>query len=120
MKKETKTKQAGKIKQIALERIKTLFAEADKAGKKEIKLANRYVHLARKISMKVKARIPSELKRRFCKHCYSYLIPSVNVRVRTQRGKVVYYCLNCKKYMRFPYIKEQKERRITKKAKNKY
>ncbi len=110
--KKMKTKKkSGKIKQIALERIQTLFNEAEKVFKKDPKLANRYVFLARKISMKAKARIPSRLKRRFCKHCYSYLMPGVNVRVRTQRGKVVYYCLNCKKYMRFPYIREQKARR---------
>jgi len=113
-----KPKRTRKIKQIALERIKTLFQEAEKAGKKDLKLANRYVHLARKISMKVKARIPSNLKRRFCKHCYSYLIPGVNVRVRTQRGKVVYYCLNCRKYMRFPYVKELKAKRKAKRSKS--
>jgi len=116
---KSKPKRTGKIKQIALERIKILFEQAEKAGKKDLKLANRYVHLARKISMKAKARIPGNLKRRFCKHCYSYLIPGVNVRVRTQRGKVVYYCLNCKKYMRFPYVKEQKAKRKARKAKNK-
>jgi ribonuclease P protein subunit RPR2 len=104
-------KKPTKQREIALERIKILFKQAGEIFKKEPKLSDRYVHLARKIAMKYKVRIPSQLKKRFCKHCYKYLVPSVNCRVRVQRGKVVYYCLNCKKFMRFPYTKEQKARR---------
>jgi ribonuclease P protein subunit RPR2 len=87
----------------ALERIRKLFKEAASAFKEDKKLSNRYVSLARKIAMKYKVKIPSPLKKRFCKHCYSYLKPSVNCRVRLQKEKVVYYCLKCKKFMRFPY-----------------
>lgn len=93
---------------IAKERIKELFKQAEKIFDEEPKLADRYVQLARKISMKYKTRIPSELKKRFCKHCYCYLVPGKNCRVRTHEGKVVYYCLSCKKYMRFPYKKAKK------------
>lgn len=105
MKRKYKSK-PGKQKKIASERIIILFDQAKKAFKKDLKLSNRYVLLARKIAMKYKVRIPSALKKQFCKHCHSYLVPSVNVRVRTKEGKVVYYCLNCKKYMRFPYKKK--------------
>ncbi|MFH1456204.1 MAG: ribonuclease P [archaeon] len=91
-----------KQKDIAKERITILFQQADKVFSKNKGLANRYVTLARKISMKSKVRIPSELKRKFCKHCYHYFKPSVNVRIRTQKGKLVYYCLNCKKFTRIP------------------
>jgi len=93
---------------IALERIKVLFAEAEKAA--DLELANDYVAMARKIAMKYNVKIPPALKRKFCKHCNSYLKPGVNLRVRTNKGKVVYYCMNCKKYMRFPYIKEKKKK----------
>ena len=110
MKQKHKRKPA-EHRKIALERIKTLFKEADSMFKEDPKLSNKYVKLARKISMKYKVKIPSELKKRFCKHCHSYLKPSKNCRVRLHNGKVVYYCLNCKKYMRFPYVKEQKARR---------
>jgi len=91
-----------KQKAIARERIKILFNQADKVFKTNKGLANRYITLARKLSMKSKVRIPSELKRKFCKHCYKYLKPSVNVRIRIQKGKLVYYCLNCKKFTRIP------------------
>jgi len=82
---------------IALERIKQLFAEAEK--NKE--MADRYVAIARKIAMKHKVRIPKELKRRFCKHCYCYLT-SENSRVRAKDGKIVISCFKCKKFTRIP------------------
>ena len=100
-----------KEKQIALERIKVLFQQAKEVFKKDKSLANRYVKLARELSMKYKVRIPPNLKRRFCKNCYSYLMPGVNARIRTRNGKVVYYCMECKKYMRFPYLREKKAKK---------
>lgn len=101
-------KKSKQQKEIARERIEILFQQAKQAFNKAPKLSNRYIKLARELAMKYKIRIPKELKRKFCKHCYSYLFPSKNVRIRTRDGKVVYYCLNCKKYMRFPYLKERK------------
>jgi ribonuclease P protein subunit RPR2 len=90
------------VKNIAKQRIKELFEEAEKNKN----MANRYVELARKIAMKNRVRIPSELKRRFCKHCYKYLVPGKNLRVRIQNNHIVYSCLECKKFMRFPHKKE--------------
>ncbi|MBI2152069.1 ribonuclease P [Candidatus Woesearchaeota archaeon] len=87
-------------KDIALQRIKILFKEAEKRFSSDSKLAHRYVTLARNLAMKVKLKIPLELKRRFCKHCYKYLQPGVNSRVRTRNGKVIISCLECKKFMR--------------------
>ncbi len=89
-------------KQIAQERIKTLFKEAEKAFSKNPALSHRYVQLARKIAMKVKSRIPKELKRKFCKHCHKFLMPGTNCRIRTREGKLIIYCLECKKYTRIP------------------
>lgn len=100
-KKSGRYKKPEEQKKIAKERIVILFKHADEVFSKDKALANRYVALARKISMKYKVRIPRELKRKFCKHCYKYLKPGVNCRVRTRDGKVVYYCLECKKFMRF-------------------
>ena len=103
-------KKPKKQREIALERIKILFEQAKKMFKEDPSLSNRYVKLARKLSMKYKIRIPRELKRKFCKHCYSYLRPPYNARVRLQKGKVVYTCYNCKKFMRFPYTKEKEKK----------
>ncbi len=88
---------------IALERIEILFSEAETAFKEHPERSNRYVELARKIAMKTKVRIRPELKKRFCKHCLTYLKPGINCRVRLSQKHLVYCCLNCKKLMRFPY-----------------
>ena len=94
-----------KQKEIALQRIITLFQQAENVFQKNKALANRYVSLARKIAMKVHAQIPRELKRRFCKHCYAYLKPGVNARIRTREGKVIISCFECKKFTRIPIRK---------------
>lgn len=101
-----------KQKYIARERVKHLISFAEKVFSKDPKLANHYINLARRVAMKTRVRIPPELKKRFCKHCYVFLQPGVNCRVRTRNGKVVYYCLNCKEYMRFPFLKEKKLRKM--------
>ena len=97
-----------KQKEIARERIKELFQEAETIFSRDKSLANRYVTLARKLAMKVKIRIPLELKRRFCKHCYKFLLPGVNARVRTRDGKVIIACLECQRFMRIPIVRKRK------------
>ena len=88
-----------KLRKIALEKIHILFGKA-KLNPSE---ANLYVKQARKIGMKVNLPIPKEYKRKYCKHCNNYF-RSGNYRVRTRNKMVVYYCLNCKKYMKFRII----------------
>lgn len=102
-KKNKKKKERKKSEQQIIE----YFKLAKKSFPKSKKLANDYVRKARNLVMKYKIRLPRELKRRFCKHCYSYLVPSSNLRVRLQGKKVIYYCLECKKFMRFPYNKKR-------------
>ena len=90
-------------KTIAKKRIKKLFYIAEqKALSNNFNLANRYVEIARKISMRYQLSMPTEYKRRFCKHCYQYLLPDSNCRIRIHRGRLVIYCDNCKKYTRIP------------------
>ncbi|MBI2564947.1 hypothetical protein HYV79_03070 [Candidatus Woesearchaeota archaeon] len=96
-------------KKIALRHIKELLEEAEK----NTEFAKRYVHLARNISKRTKTPIPSGLKRRFCKKCSTFFIIGENCRVRTTNGKVSYTCLECKNVQRFPYIKEQKQKRAS-------
>ena len=91
-----------KQKEIALERIRVLFREAEEVFQKNKSLAGRYVALARKIAMKVRLRLPLELKRRYCKHCYTLLKPGINARIRVRDGKVIISCLECKKFSRIP------------------
>jgi len=84
------------LKDSALKEIKKLFSEA----RKNPKMGERYVSIARKLAMKVNLKLPSELRRKFCKHCYNYFFGD-NYRVRTKNKMIVYYCANCKKYTKF-------------------
>ena len=88
------------LKEIARERITTLFQQAQETFPEHPQLAHRYVELARKIALKVNWRLPPQYKRKFCKYCHHFLMPGVNARVRTREGKVVISCLDCKKFMR--------------------
>ena len=90
------------IKNIAKERIAILLKQAEEMFSKNPKLSNRYVYLARRIAMKARFKMPSLFKRKFCKHCYHFLMPGKNARIRTREGKLIIYCLNCKKYTRIP------------------
>ncbi len=89
-------------KQQAREIINDFFLKADDCFSKDKEQANKYIHKARRLAMKHKIRL-GKLKRKFCKHCYCYLKPGMNARVRTNEGKLVIYCKECKKYTRIPY-----------------
>lgn len=71
-----------------------------KQGRKD--LADRYIEIARKIAMKVNLKIEKRYKRQFCKKCYSFLVPGKNLKVRMNKGRVIYTCGVCKNIMRFP------------------
>ena len=106
--KKTLDKKMQKI--IAKGRINKLFILAEEnALSGELDLSNRYVELARKISMRNLAPIPKKYKRRFCKHCYRYLLPNVTCRVRIHGGKIIVYCHNCRKYTRIPLKKTEEK-----------
>ena len=77
-KKRFYARKAKNNKAIAKERISSLFNEAKIVFSTDRSLSDRYVELARKLSMKYNVPLKSEQKKSFCKRCYSYLVPSVN------------------------------------------
>jgi len=89
-------------KKIVEERIEILFNEAEKNQD----YADRYVFLARKLSMRYNYKIPKKYKINFCKKCYKYLSSS-NCVVRTDpKTKTLNkICLNCKHINRTGYRK---------------
>jgi ribonuclease P protein subunit RPR2 len=87
-----------KKQQIAKERIEILFKQA----KLEPEMANRYVQIARKLAMKARISLPTEYKRKFCKHCKTYF-QKENYKIRFKKGKKQYHCLTCKKTTAIPY-----------------
>jgi len=87
-----------------------LFSQADEKAKiGDLELADRYVRLARAIGMRHTIRLPRDLKRKFCKHCYGYLgsAERCRVRVNSNMGRVEVKCLNCSKSMYFPTGKKK-------------
>jgi len=90
-------------KKLALNEINTILDKAKDVFDKKPDLAHKYAKKARRIALKYKVKLPLKLKRRICKNCHSFLVPGKNLRVRTHRGHVVYYCLECKKFMRIGY-----------------
>ncbi len=99
VKRTKKDKKTQKI--IAKNRIDKLFLLAEKNARSEkFDLADRYVEIARKISMRYLVPIKKEYKRKFCKHCYSYLMPGSNCRIRIHRNKIIIFCKNCEKFTR--------------------
>lgn len=86
-------------KELALSRIEKLFKLASET--KTQSRADRYIYLASKISTKLKVRIPSIFKRKFCKKCLTYLKPGTNARIRTKNRMLITSCLNCKHISRF-------------------
>lgn len=97
------------IPSIVHKRFDRLFELAEQAALKKHNfiLADRYVDLARKLGMRHNIRIPAHYKRRFCKHCNSYLLPGVNARVRTGKSRLIIFCNNCGKFTRLPFLREK-------------
>jgi ribonuclease P protein subunit RPR2 len=99
-------------KQIALQRVHTLFRLAREVVHKDPELAQRYIKIARKIAMGTKMRLPKEYRRLVCRHCKRFILPGVNCRVRIQSRRephVVITCLNCGKHSRMPLKSREKK-----------
>ncbi|MBW2988839.1 hypothetical protein KY358_00820 [Candidatus Woesearchaeota archaeon] len=77
-----------------LKKSKMLYKEGDK------RLSKTYSKKIRYLYMKHKIKLPRTIKRQLCRNCYGVLIPGLNCRTRTKDGKLIIYCLDCKKYTR--------------------
>ena len=102
------------IRQIALQRIQTLFHLAREKIREEPELAQRYVAIARRIAMRTKLRLPTEYRRMVCRHCKSFIYPGVNCRVRVQQRRephMVITCQVCGKITRIPLKSRSRKKR---------
>jgi len=99
-------------KRVALERIETLFEMAEnEAMKSNWTRANRYVDLARTIGMRYNVTPGPDLRRKFCRGCGTFLLPSTTARIRVGGGRVVCTCLKCGRITRYPYVRARRDRR---------
>ena len=95
-------------RRLGLERIERLFELAGKEFERHPERAHRNVQLARKIAMRYNIRMPSRLKRRFCRKCYKYLSPNINCKTSRRRGLLVVRCMECGNIMKAPDRKKRK------------
>jgi len=97
-------------REIVLERMQILFDKAKESARSgELGQANRYVGLARALGMKYNVRVPRELKRLYCKHCYKFLLPgkTSRSRVNSQKKRVEVRCLSCERLIYYPLSKSK-------------
>jgi len=85
------------IDKQSMDTILNLFKMARETVKSDKMLADRYVEIARNIAMTKQIRLPSEIRRQFCTHCYAYLLPGYNCTVRVNNKCVIYHCPYCKR-----------------------
>lgn len=94
--------------EIALERIRILFDEAERRSGDRPELSDRYVRMAVDMSTKHNTAIPSELKKRYCKGCLSYLSPErFTARASEKQESVTIKCNVCGNIKRYPYRREK-------------
>ncbi len=92
-------------KQIALQRVHTLFSLAKEVASEDPELAQRYVQIARRVAMRTRLRLPKEYRSLICRKCKSFILPGVHCRIRIQQRRephMVITCLNCGGHSRIP------------------
>ena len=97
---------------LAHEMVAGIMRQAESVFSSDKRFADRYVGMARRIAMKYRLRLPSGIRRKYCKHCHAFLRPGANCRVRIGVKHVSYYCLECKKFMRFVHKSKSVKKNI--------
>ena len=105
-----KTKAFGLTKKDIEKQVIRLLEKADDIIKDDMDMAQKYALQARKIQMRTRIKFPSQWKKRFCKHCKSFLYPGINSRVRlsSTNKTIAINCFHCNKYTRIPYYRKKK------------
>ncbi len=88
-------------RRIALARISRLLSMAEEAAS-DPEMARRYVHLARRIAMRCKVRMPGRWRRRLCRRCNSPLVAGTTCVIRLRRNRLNVTCKLCGKVYRYP------------------
>ena len=92
--------------------IVDLLEKADEVIRTDMEMAQKYASQARKIQMRTRVKFPPQWKKRFCKHCKSFLSPGINCRVRLSSTNrvIAIKCFQCDKYTRIPYYRRTEEK----------
>ncbi len=95
---------------IAMERIHTLFQQAQTTYPRNPQLAQRHIDLARKIAQRTRPHLPPPHPRPICRKCNTYLVPGSTSRTRIRQRRephVATTCLKCGKIQRHPLKEKQ-------------
>ena len=83
------------VEKIALERIYRLFELAEQESEKNPVFSKKCIDFAKKISTRNRARIPAELKAKFCKKCGVFLKKGKNSEIEKQGNLLIVKCREC-------------------------
>jgi ribonuclease P protein subunit RPR2 len=102
-KNKRRNKPAAQLK-LAKERMAMLLERSLSIHGERPDLSRRYYQLAKKIGMRYNVHMPGELKRKFCKNCFSFLEGW-----RLKNGIMRATCRECGAIARYPYKGKQKQ-----------
>ena len=83
-------------KEIASRRILILFENAISNARNNPELSQRQAHIAKKIAMRFKIKMPWHIRSSFCKKCKKFIVPNISSRVRIGRSNVKSIRITCK------------------------
>ena len=88
------------MQEVAVGRIEYLLQSAQRIFPQNQALAQRYIHLARRLAMATKVHIPPAMKRYICHRCKHLLVMGANMHIRICHRKhygsyVAIICLDC-------------------------
>jgi ribonuclease P protein subunit RPR2 len=96
---------------IARERIADLFALAEReSARRDSRLPNRYVQLARKVGTRYNVRLPAEYRELYCRGCSTFWVEGRTVRTRLRGSRRVRTYLACGRQRRVPIRRTSKSR----------
>lgn len=81
--------------EIAKERIDILIDAALYYSNIDDKLSDEQARLAKKIAMRVRIRLPYDIKQLFCKQCKEFIIPGKSARIRLGRSNTKCIRISC-------------------------
>ncbi|MBD3172733.1 ribonuclease P [Candidatus Bathyarchaeota archaeon] len=80
---------------ISVERMQILYQEAQKTVKTEPELAQKYIHLLRRIAQRTRTKIPPHIQHNICKKCNTPLIPGYNATTRINQRREPHVTTTC-------------------------
>ena len=83
-------------KEIASRRILILFENAISNSRNNPELSQRQAHIAKKIAMRFKIKMPWQIRSSFCKKCKKFIVPGTTSKVRIGRSNVKSIRITCK------------------------